>query len=348
MTQRPTLERRTLLKLGAAAGLAGGPFAGFVNSPAGARPPSRPLTGLRAVRDERDGKIRLHLPKGFRYRSFHDTEQPVTLADGTVLPGRHDGMGAFGNADGTVTLVRNHEVNGSQPAFGPPGEHVYDPQAGAGTTSVVVDGRGNVLDSWTSLSGTMMNCSGGIMPWNSWITCEETVNGPDVGPDFTGAPNTGLARPHGYIFDVPAVGRSSAEPITRAGRFAHEAVSWDPVGGRLYMTEDNFAFASGFYRYTPASAPGASGGLDNEGTLEILKVIGSDNAHLEGHHERGHTYQVEWVPIAEPDPTFDYDEGQTAPTDNDTALTFVGSQGWALGAAYFSRLEGQVYEDEVV
>ena len=50
-------------------------------------------------------------PQGFCYRSFHDTEQPVTLNDGTVLPGRHDGMGAFKGPDGTVMLVRNHEVN---------------------------------------------------------------------------------------------------------------------------------------------------------------------------------------------------------------------------------------------
>ena len=24
------------------------------------------------------------------------------------------------------------------------------------------------------------------MPWGAWVTCEETVNGPDVGADFTG------------------------------------------------------------------------------------------------------------------------------------------------------------------
>ena len=43
--------------------------------------------GLRATPDLRDGKVRLHLPEDFSYRSFHDTESPVTLDDGTVLPG---------------------------------------------------------------------------------------------------------------------------------------------------------------------------------------------------------------------------------------------------------------------
>ena len=63
-----------------------------------------------------------------------------------------------------------------------------------------------------------MNCSGGRMPWGSWITCEETINGPDVGPDFTGVSNVPLTQPHGYIFEVPAGGQSDREPITAAGR----------------------------------------------------------------------------------------------------------------------------------
>ncbi|HET7688967.1 MAG TPA: alkaline phosphatase PhoX, partial [Nocardioidaceae bacterium] len=37
-----------------------------------------------------------------------------------------------------------------------------------------------------------------------------------------------------------------------------------------------------------------------------------------------------------------------ATTPNDTALQFVGSQGHAQGAAYFSRLEGQIYDDGIV
>ncbi len=247
--------------------------------------------------------------------------------------------------------MRNHEVNGSPGAFGPDTAPRYDAAAGGGTTTIQVTRQGKVLDSWTSLSGTMMNCSGGIMPWGSWITCEETINGPDVGPDFTGAPNTSLEKPHGYIFDVPAQRgrRATAEPITAAGRFAHEAVSYDPVGKALYLTEDNFAFASGFYRYTPKTDPMKRGGLDNDGPLEMLAVDGQPNAHLEGHHERGTTFPVTWVPIEDPDPDFPMPTaGETAATTNDTAITHVGRQGWDLGAAYFSRLEGQVYEDGVV
>ncbi|MGH3332620.1 MAG: PhoX family protein [Nocardioidaceae bacterium] len=340
-----SIERRTLLKTGAAGALLGGPFAGFAASPAHAR--SAPQAGtLVPIKDKRDGKVRLHLPKGFSYRSFHDTESPVVLDDGTRLPGRHDGMGAFRGPDDSVILVRNHEVNNPVGAFGP--GTPYDASAGGGTTTVHVTKQGEVLSAYTSLNGTMMNCSGGVMPWGSWITCEETVNGPDVGPDFTGAPNTSLQKPHGYVFEVPANGESDRQPVTRAGRFAHEAVSFDPVGGSLYLTEDNFAFASGFYRYTPAQNPMVSGSLDNDGVLEMLAVKGEPNKHLEGAQQQGATYHVEWVVIDEPDFLFDYTPGQQAPTSNDEAIVFVGDQGRSKGAAYFSRLEGQVYDDGVV
>jgi secreted PhoX family phosphatase len=66
----------------------------------------------------RDGQVRLWLPSGFEYRSFHDTEQEVVLDDGTVLPGRHDGMAAFRGNRGSVLLVRNHEINNPTLPFG--------------------------------------------------------------------------------------------------------------------------------------------------------------------------------------------------------------------------------------
>ena len=155
--------------------------------------------------DLRDGIVRLRLPSGFQYRSFHDTEQPVTLDDGTVLPGRHDGMAAFRGRQGNVVLVRNHEVNNPVPAFGDAAK-AYDPMAGGGTTTIEVTRYGEVLRSYTSLNGTQMNCSGGPMPWGSWITCEETINGPDVGPDFTGVAQR---RAH-----PTATGSSSRSPPT--------------------------------------------------------------------------------------------------------------------------------------
>jgi hypothetical protein len=353
----PGLDRRTFLA-GAAAGtasatLAGtgaGPFAGFLaraGAASAAGPTPAPVLG--PVPDLRDGIVRLHLPPGFSYRSFHDTETPVTLDDGTLLPGRHDGMAAFRGrgSRGNVTLVRNHEVNNPGPAFGDASK-AYDPLAQGGTTTIEVTRYGEVLHAYTSLNGTQMNCSGGPMPWGSWITCEETVNGPDVGPDFTGASNVPLTKPHGYLFEVPAGGQSTREPVTRAGRFAHEAVAFDPFAGRLYMTEDNFGYPSGFYRYTPRHNPLRTGHLANDGRLQMLAVVGRPQADLAAWQPAGTSYDVTWVDIDDPSPSFPYVPGQTAPTPNDVALNHVGNQGRAQGAARFSRLEGAAYQRGVV
>ena len=249
--------------------------------------------------------MRLHLPEGFSYRSFHDTEFSVVLDDGTSLPGRHDGMGAFAGPE------RQHPA-GPQPRGHQPAHRdrlrartrPYDGHAGAGCTTIEVTKYGEVVNSYTSLNGTMFNCSGGVMPWGSWITCEETINGPDVGPDFQNRPNTDLEQKHGYIFEVPAgTGQSNRQPITRAGRFPHEAVSFDPVDGILYLTEDNFEFASGFYRYIPKNNPMETGYLDNEGQLQMLAIKGQPNAHLEARQPKRATYGVQWVDIDDPDPT---------------------------------------------
>ena len=324
----------------------GGPFQGFtaLGAGAGATPSFR---RLRPIPDLRDGQVRLWLPDGFAYRSFHDTEFPVVLDDGTNLPGRHDGMGAFPAENGNVILVRNHEVNNPGPAFGD-ASLAYDPMAQSGTTTIEVTPRGEVVHAFTSLNGTQMNCSGGQMPWGSWITCEETINGPDVGPDFTGVSNIPLTQPHGFIFEVPADGQSDRQPVTKAGRFAHEAVSFDPKDGILYLTEDNFGFPSGFYRYIPGENPMETGSLDNGGRLQMLAVAGQPNANLAAEQPHRATYSVEWVDIDDPDPSFKYTPGQTAPTANDTAIRYVGDQGRAQGAAYFSRLEGSVHDNGVV
>ncbi|MGK2930397.1 MAG: alkaline phosphatase PhoX [Acidimicrobiales bacterium] len=327
------MDRRTFLRGTGAViggGMVAGPFQGFVASAAGAAPKSTGYGPLVPVADHRDGAIRLELPHGFNYRSFHTTGS--VLSSGEAIPGRHDGMAAFpGSRRNTSILVRNHEINGPVGAFGDAGD-AYDPLTGGGTISVLVDRHGKVLDDWVSLNGTQMNCAGGPTPWGSWLTCEETVNGDDVGSDFTGASNAGLQK-HGYVFEVPADGVSDATPIRAAGRFAHEAAAIDPDTGVAYLTEDNFGFASGFYRYTAPSDPRSAGALLDGGVLEMLKVAGSDNEDLSD-GESGNTYDVEWVTIDDPDPTF------PAGTTNLDAIVAVGDQGRAKGAALFSRLEG--------
>ena len=107
--------------------------------------------------------------------------------------------------------------------------------AGGGTTTLEVNRHATKVESWVSCNGTQMNCAGGATPWGTWLTCEETVNGPDVGNDFTGGDNSRLQRKHGYVFEVPASWDAGEHqkpvPIRSAGRFAHEAVDIDPEHG---------------------------------------------------------------------------------------------------------------------
>ena len=157
-----TVERRTFLKAAAGGALMAGPFSGLVAGEALAAPSAAPHRRLRPVPDLRDGAVRLHLPEGFSYRSFHDTETPVVLDDGTVLPGRHDGMGAFRGPNGNVILVRNHEVNG--PGAGVrPATTPYDPRPAAARRRSRSPARRG-LQAYTSLNGTQMNCRGGRCP----------------------------------------------------------------------------------------------------------------------------------------------------------------------------------------
>ena len=339
------LDRRTLLKAGATAALTG-PFTGYFALQAQGATRAKPRRGrLLDVADKRDGVVRLQLPRGFQYRSFqHAGEQ---LGDGTTIPGRHDGMAAFDARGNETYLVRNHEILGSGSAFA--GGPVYDPAARGGTTNAVVRKNGKVVDSWASLAGTSGNCAGGPMPWGSWVTCEETVNGPDVFDDFnfgggtSYVDNVNLQEKHGYVFDVPADGVSEAEPVKNAGRFAHEAIAYSPDDKAFYLTEDDFGFPSGFYRYVP---PPRSRRLAEGGRLFMLAVAGQ---HLEDAKDVGRRYEATWVEIENPDPTFPMSSDGSIPTTlNDQAIHAVAEQGWSQGAAYFARLEGAVYDNGIV
>ncbi len=334
-----------------------GPFAGLLANPqlvsARARPSGYGPIG--PVRDITTGEETLSLPAGFQYRSLAIAGS--IMADGNETPGAFDGMECFQARNGRVRLVRNHETRaqgGAGGASAPANSNPYDPVCNGGTTTIEVDLRGGGdrwrdVSSWSSLNGTYFNCSGGESTYGTWFSCEELPSGSDLGPtdapspfpgghDFFGNGAANLTKKHGYVYEVDSrwgPGESPTPvPITQAGRFTHEGAVMDSGTGYLYMTQDDFFGPSGLYRYIPPNDCQRDGKVEDGGTLEMLRVVGVPNAALFSHQEPGATYDVDWVPIPDPDPSY-------APgTAWISTLGTVSSQGFASGAARFSRLEG--------
>jgi secreted PhoX family phosphatase len=264
--------------------------------------------------DLRDGVERIALPEGFQYRSF--SVAGALMSDGNLVPLGHDGMGVFNMPDGKFRLVRNHEdrnvPNAGSTAID---ANAYDARGGAGCTTLVVNPFTRRLErDFIVQSGSFVNCAGGVTPWGSWITCEETN---------AGTPS-GWLKQHGYCFDIPASanGTVPAIPIPDMGRFSHEAVTVDPDTWIVYETEDNGS-NSGFYRFI-ANTPGV---LVNGGKLQMLAVQGITNYDTRNGQTVGEPLPVTWVDIPVPNPA-------------GTSSTAVFTQGRDRGGARFARLEG--------
>lgn len=277
---------------------------------------------LRPVSDETTGLPLLKLPKGFRYASFGWAGDPLTGEIPT--PPLHDGMAAVTTKGDHVLLIRNHEVNFDGPAFGNL-DHVYDSHAPAGTTSLLFNSRtGRLEKAWASLGGTSRNCAGGITPWGSWLTCEETVNGPDDVIEIDGeSRRLAHAKPHGFVFEVPAWQPASPEPLTAMGRFYHEAVAVDPETGIVYETEDRAT--AGFYRFIPEHP----GELQKGGRLQMMRV--QRHPDLRKRVDPQKIYTADWVDIN--DPLLAH-----SPGTHDEQGVF--HQGKSQNGTTFGRLEG--------
>ncbi len=275
----------------------------------------------------------LDLPPGFKYKRL--SEVGTMMSDGFKVPGSHDGMGAFAiNGDpNRCVLVRNHEIDIHETSDGPfrPGEGVParldrdaifdiapngDPVAG-GTTTLIYNTRTRELEqSFLSMVGTERNCSGGVTPWGSWITCEESET----------APNRMASQYHGYAFEVPADARGlvPAKPLKAMGRFNREGVAVDPHTGIVYQTEDS---GTGLlYRFIPDRP----GDLHRGGRLQALAIKGmnaADTRNWTGSKTGfavGQTVSTMWIDLEDV-------EAFEAP---------LQERGYALGAARFARGEG--------
>lgn len=272
----------------------------------------------------------LDLPSGFSYRII--SQLGDAMRDGHKVPDRADGMGCIALKDGRIALVRNHELQPKHLADGPlarglacPSES-FDSIGGealpGGTTTLILNPKTlAVEDQYLSLLGTIRNCAGGVTPWGSWLTCEESVDGPAQG----------VGTDHGWMFEVPADagGLVPAKPLKSMGRFMREAAAVDPRTGIVYMTEDRDD--SLFYRFLPHVA----GQLDQGGRLQALALLNGaqDSRNWSGRHWQASEWHItRWV---------DLDDVESPKDD-------LRTRGAADGAVIFARGEGVHWgEDEL-
>lgn len=267
----------------------------------------------------------LDLPEGFEYEIISRLGDRMT--DGLPVPDRADGMGCLPLDKERLVLVRNHELS---PSNAYPFSHsslankindlAYDrdvkkgPLPG-GTSHIVYNVKSKRVEKqFMSLLGTIRNCSGGITPWNSWLTCEESV----------AMPSESLGKDHGYVFEIPANASelTKAVPLKAMGRFNHEAACVDPRTSIVYLTEDRSD--SLLYRFIPKTPEK----LHEGGKLQALKVMDKSGLDTRNWQDKqidlNDNLHCEWIDLDDPE----------SPKDD------LRQRGHAEGAALFARGEG--------
>lgn len=274
------------------------------------------------------------LPAGFFYRIISRAGE--AMKDGFYVPDRPDGMAAFEGPDGSIILMRNHELwSGMSAATGAFGRRnqllkkldnrlLYDRGRngtkclGAVTTLVYNPNSQETVSQHLSLAGTLANCSGGKTPWGTWISCEEEFK--SVGREYT--------KNHGIAFEVipevePVI--QIPRPLESMGRFVRESVVVEPRTHIVYQTEDQTD--SLFYRFIPERL----GQLGGEGRLQCLAVRDRPSFDARNWRKRavfpGEILQAQWIDL---DP-------------NESGLNDLRHTGFRNGAARFASGEGMTF-----
>jgi hypothetical protein len=189
----------------------------------------------------------VRLPKGFSARIVARSGQAPAGLPGYTWHSAPDGGACFAAEDGGWIYVSNSEISSN----------------GGGVGALRFDAEANVVDAYSILNNTSINCAGGPTPWGTWLSCEEF----DAG----------------QVYECDPSGRTPARLRAALGTFKHEAVTVDLANNCLYLTED--LPDGGFYRFRPErQLP-----YLETGQLEIASV-----------QRRGGDYYIEWLPVPDP------------------------------------------------
>ena len=196
----------------------------------------------------------LKLPSGFTSRVIAKANEPVARTS-FVWHTDPDGGAVYPHPEGGWVYVSNREFQ--------PG----------GVNALRFDSAGEIQGAYNILPGTQtrLNCSGGVTPWRTWLSCEEWDGG--------------------AVWECDPFGVASAVQRTTLGNFAHEAAAVDPRTNVIYLTEDQPD--SRFYRFVPAT-PNVGGIPDlSMGKLQAMRVLNAGGPD---------PWAVDWLDVPMPNP----------------------------------------------
>ncbi|MDB4126196.1 PhoX family protein [Candidatus Marinimicrobia bacterium] len=276
----------------------------------------------------------LKVMEKFSYKII--SEKGQIMSDGLMVPDKADGMASFIGEDGKIILIRNHEIGHFKTIekllklnpFYKNKNLIYDlgkngvPCCG-GTTTLVYNPKSKKIEKeYLSLAGTLVNCSGGPTPWNTWISCEETV----------ATQNYDLAKNHGYNFEVTPsenINLNNAIPLKAMGRFRHEGVAIDPVTSIAYQTEDRDEGL--IYKFIPNTKEQYIMGGKLQ-SLSIKNGLNDTRNWNKNNYNQNIKYKIEWLDIEDVE-------------NKDDKLRYSMAD---KGAAIFARPEGIWFSNNIV
>ena len=258
----------------------------------------------------------LIIPETHAFQMIFKQGETYSNGNGTV-PGNHDFTGYVAiNGSSTEGYVSvNHENT-------PGGVSILDVSYNATDLLWEVDSTNAVDFTNNDLVTTTRNCSGGITPWGTVITCEETYNGGDINND--GYEDVGWnVEIDPATRSVVEYGNGIQEKLWAMGRISHENVVVSTDNQTVYYGEDGGT--SCVYKFV-ANTP-----MDlSSGTLYVLKL----DSGLTSGEPNGPT--GEWILV---------------PNTTQNDRNNLRSLGSALGGTNFSGVEdveinplnGQIY-----